>query len=209
MKTRVIARRSQLRGTLTLLAALTALAWLLPVRAEAAVRVQARVGGVAVDYRDRGPGHDARADVYLEPLGARVLVGRPVCGPERPDCLVRVVDHCRKHDRDRDGRCDKCERRDRRDGRRDGRRDACDDRDDRDYRGDRDYRDYRDHRAGLGRCEHSDRCGACRTVEIGGCREHRGMTWVAGQYERIHSGRGRGGRVWVPGHWERAVVVIR
>lgn len=197
MKTSVIAHRSQLRGTLTILAALTTLAWLLPARAEAAVRVQATVGGVAVDYRDRGPGHDARADVYLEPLGARVLVGRPVCGPERPGCLVRVVDHCRKHDRDRDGRCDKCERRDRRDDRRDRRRDACDDRDD------------RHHRAGHGRCDHSDRCGACRTVEVGGCRDHRGMTWVAGYYDRIPSGRGRGGRVWVPGHWERAVVVIR
>ncbi|MBK8166951.1 MAG: hypothetical protein IPK64_13505 [bacterium] len=197
MKTSVIAHRSLLRGTLSILAALitlTALAWLLPARAEAAVRVQATVGGVAVDYRDRGPGHEARADIRLEPLGARVLVGRPVCSAERPDCLVRVVDRCRKHDRDHDGRCDKCERRERRQDRRDGRREACDD---------------RDHRNGLGRCEHSERCDACRTVEVGGCRDHRGMTWVVGRYERIPSGHGRGGRVWVPGHWERTVVVTR
>ena len=202
MKTSVIVHRSLLRGTLTILAVLSTLvilALLLPARAEAAVRVQAEVGGVAVDYRDRGPGYDASADIRLEPLAARVLVGRPVCGPDRPGCLVRVVDRCGRHDRDHDGRCDKCERRARREDRRD-RRDRHDDCDDRDHRHDR---------AGAGRCEHADRCDACRTSEVGGCRDHRGLTWVAGHYEREPVRRGRGLRVWVPGHWERTVVVIR
>lgn len=205
MKTTVIAHRSLLRGTksipaalsaLATLSTLVALALLLPARAEAGVRVQAEVGGVAVDYRDRGPGCDASAEIRLEPLAARVLVGRPACGPDRPGCLVRVVDRCHRHDRDHDGRCDKCERRDRRGDRRD-RDDDCDD------------RDHRHERAGRGRCEHSDRCDACRTIEVGGCRDHRGLTWVAGHYEREPARRGRGHRVWVPGHWERVVVAIR
>jgi hypothetical protein len=117
MKTRVIVHRSLLRGTFYILAALSLIAYLLPARAEAGVRVVAQVGPVAVDYRDRGPGYDARAAVYLEPVAARVLVGRPACGPDRPGCLVRVVDRCDRHDRNRDGRCDKCERRDRRERR--------------------------------------------------------------------------------------------
>jgi len=192
MKTSVIAPRSLLRAALYFPAVLyfpvvlALLAWLLPARAEATVRVRAEIGGVAVDYRDHGPGCDATADVYLEPLAARVLVGRPVCGPERPGCLVRVVDRCGRHDRDYDGRCDKCER-----------------------RGRHERRDRRYDRAGFAACEHSERCGACRIVEVGGCREHRGLTWVAGHYERTSAGRGRGNRVWVPGHWERAAIAYR
>lgn len=186
MKTSVLAPRSLLRAALYFPAALALMAWLLPARAEADVRVRAEIGGVAVDYRDRGPGYDATADVYLQPLAARVLVGRPACGPDRPGCLVHAVDRCRKHDRDHDGRCDKCERRDRRD------------------RYDRRYE-----RTGFAACEHSERCGACRVVEIGGCREHRGLTWVAGHYERTSRGRGHGNRVWVPGHWERAAIAYR
>ncbi|MBK7046836.1 MAG: hypothetical protein IPH48_10055 [bacterium] len=150
MKTRVIVHRSLLRGTFYILAALSLIAYLLPARAEAGVRVVAQVGPVAVDYRDRGPGYDARAAVYLEPVAARVLVGRPACGPDRPGCLVRVVDRCDRHDRNRDGRCDKCERRDRRDDRRDDRH-ACDDRGGRDG-----FSSHGD------RCEHSDRCVTLR-----------------------------------------------
>lgn len=194
MKTSAIVNRSLLRGTLIILAALSLVAYLLPARAEAGVRVQAEVGGVTVDYRDRGPGYDARADVYLEPLAARVLVGRPVCGPDRPGCLVRVIDVCARHDRDRDGRCDKCERRDRRDDRRHDSRHACDD---------------RGHDRYAAGCKHSDRCDNCRSVEVGGCRDHRGMTWVAGHYERGHGRHGRGNRVWVPAHWERCEVACR
>lgn len=188
MKTAVIAHRSLLRGSLILLTILSLLAWLLPTRAEAGVRVQAQVGPVAVDYRDRGPGSDAQADVYLAPVAARVLVGRPVCGPDRPGCLVTVTDLCGRHDRDHDGRCDRCERRN--DRRHD--RHAC------------------GTNAGRGeRCGHSDRCDNCRRIEVGGCREHRGMAWVAGHYERAGGRHGRGNRVWVPAHWERAEVACR
>jgi len=213
MKTRVIVHRSLLRGTFYILAALSLIAYLLPARAEAGVRVVAQVGPVAVDYRDRGPGYDARAAVYLEPVAARVLVGRPACGPDRPGCLVRVVDRCDRHDRNRDGRCDKCERRDRRDDRRDSRRDdRCDSRCD-DHRDDRHACDSRGGRDGIGsrgeRCEHSDRCNACGTIEVGGCRDHRGLTWVAGHYEREMGRHGRGNRVWVDAHWERLEVAHR
>lgn len=196
MKTRAIVHRSLLRGTLTILAAMTLLAYLLPARAEAGVRVQAEVGGVAVDYRDRGPGYDARAEVYLEPLAARVLVGRPACGPDRPGCLVSVLERCERHDRDHDGRCDKCERRERRGDRRD---DRCD----------RDHRDHRRADYGRAACEHSDRCRDCGYIEVGGCRDHRGMTWVAGHYERAGGRHGRMNRVWVPAHWERLEVACR
>ncbi|MBM4132020.1 hypothetical protein FJ250_13500, partial [bacterium] len=108
--------------------------------------------------------------------------------------------------RDHDGRCDKCERRERRErrecrhDRHDRRDDCCEGRHDRGRRHDR---------AGFAACDHSERCGACRVVEVGGCREHRGMIWVAGHYERIPAGRGRGNRVWVPGHWERAMIACR
>lgn len=197
MKTRAIVNRSLLRGTLMILAALLVLAYLLPARAEAAVRVVAQVGPVAVDYRDRGPGSDAQARVVLAPVAARVLVGRTVCGDDRAGCLVRVLDRCERHDRNRDGRCDKCERRDRRDRRDD--RHACDDRG-RDGRYEGRYSD---------RCEHSDRCQACGYIEVGGCRAHRGMTWVAGHYERTTGRHGRGNRVWVPAHWEHLEVAHR
>ncbi len=197
MKTRVIVHRSLLRGTFYILAALSLIAYLLPARAEAGVRVVAQVGPVAVDYRDRGPGYDARATIYLEPVAARVLIGRPACGPDRPGCLIRVVDRCDRHDRNRDGRCDKCERRDRRDDRRDDRH-ACDDRGGRDG-----FSSHGD------RCEHSDRCRDCGTIEVGGCRDHRGLTWVAGHYEREMGRHGRGNRVWVAAHWERLEVAHR
>ena len=111
MKTRALVNRSLLRGTLMILATLVLLAYLLPARAEAGVRVVAQVGPVAVDYRDRGPGYDADARVVLAPVAARVLVGRTVCSSDRAACLVRVMNRCERHDRDRDGRCDKCERR--------------------------------------------------------------------------------------------------
>lgn len=214
MKTSVIAHRSLQRGTLEILATLSLLALALAAPARADVRVAAQVGPVAVDYRDAGPGYDARARVTLEPLAARVLIGRPDCGPERGTCAVTVVEPCGRHDRDRDGFCDKCERRERR-------HDRCDYRDDR-----RDYRDERhacgDGRGGYdeigglrvetrfrGRCEHTDRCDACRPLEIGTCRAHRGLMWVAGHYEAARGRHGRVRSVWVPAHWEQPEVAYR
>jgi len=197
MKTRAIVHRSLMRGTLMILAALTLIAYLLPTRAEAGVRVVAQVGPVNVDYRDRGPGYDAQARVLLDPVAARVLVGRSRCRSDRGECVVQVMERCKRHDRDRDGRCDKCERRDRRDDRRGDRRgDDCDN--------DRDHR----HQVSA-RCEHSDRCNACGIIEIGGCRDHRGMVWVAGHYESRGGRPGRGNQVWISGHWERLEVAHR
>lgn len=193
MKTSALEYRSLLRGTLMILATLVLIAYLLPSRAEAGVRVVAQVGPVAVDYRDRGPGYDADARVVLAPVAARVLVGRPACGPDRGGCVVQVMSPCGRHDRDRDGRCDKCERRDQRDDR----RHACDDRG-RDGRYD-----------ASGRCGHTDRCQDCGYIEVGGCRAHKGMMWVAGHYERTVGRHGRGNRVWVPAHWERQEVAYR
>lgn len=187
MKTRAIVHRSLMRGTLMILAALILIAYLLPARAEAGVRVVAQVGPVAVDYRDRGPGYDAQARVLLDPLAARVLVGRQ-CRSDRSECAVRVLDRCDRHDRNRDGRCDKCERRDRRHDR----RHEVSGRFDRDAR-----------------CEHSDRCDACGYIEIGGCRDHRGMVWVAGHTESRGGRPGRGNQVWVSGHWESLQVAHR
>lgn len=207
MKTRAIVHRSLMRGTLMFLAALTLIAYLLPARADAGVRVVAQVGPVAVDYRDRGPGDDARARIVLEPVAARVLVGRQ-CRSDRSDCVVRVLDRCDRHDRNRDGRCDKCERRDRRQDRREDRRDRNDGECDRDDRhGDRYEMSGRFERDG--RCEHSDRCDACRFIEVGGCRDHRGMVWVAGHYESRGGRPGRGNRIWVSGHWESLRVAHR
>ena len=59
------------------------------------------------------------------------------------------------------------------------------------------------------RCDHNDRCQSCGYIEVGGCRDHRGMTWVAGHYERTVGRHGRGNRVWVPAHWERLEVAYR
>lgn len=207
MKTSVIAHRSLQRGTLEILATLSLLACALAAPARADVRVAAQVGPVAVDYRDAGPGCDARARVTLAPLAARVLIGRPECGPERGACAVAVVEPCGRHDRDRDGRCDKCERRDRRHDRREGRdeRHACGD--SRDGYGEvggvRFEIGYR------GRCEHTDRCEACRTLEIGTCRVHHGLAWVAGHYEAARGRHGRVRSVWVPAHWEQPEVACR
>ncbi len=209
MKTRAIVHRSLMRGTLMILAALTLIACLLPGRADAGVRVVAQVGPVAVDYRDQGPGYDAQARVLLHPLAARVLVGRQ-CRSDRSDCAVRVLDRCDRHDRNRDGRCDKCERRDRRQDRREDHRDHrdsdCDDRQS-DRNHDRHEVSRRFDRDG--RCEHSDRCDACGYIEIGGCRDHRGMLWVAGHYESRGGRPGRGNQVWVAGHWESLQVAHR
>jgi hypothetical protein len=205
MKTRAIVHRSHFRGTLITLAALTAIAYLLPARADAGVRVVAQVGPVAVDYRDRGPGCDAQAQarILLDPVAARVYVGRQ-CGNDHPDCLVRVMERCGRHDRDRDGRCDKCERRDRhgkgRDRHYDDRHDDCDD----DRRRVASGRTDRD-----GRCEHSDRCDACGYIEVGSCRDHRGLAWVPGHYESRGGRPGRGNQVWLAGHWERLEVAYR
>ncbi|MBK7772354.1 MAG: hypothetical protein IPI48_18020 [bacterium] len=49
----------------------------------------------------------------------------------------------------------------------------------------------------------------CGTIEVGGCRDHRGLTWVAGHYEREMGRHGRGNRVWVDAHWERLEVAHR
>ena len=208
MKTSVIAHRSLLRGTLitvTTLTALSLLAFLMPARADAGTRVVAQVGPVSVDYRDRGPGYDAQARVYLEPVATRVVVRRPLCGPDRAGCLVRVLEPCGRHDRDRDGRCDKCERRERRHDE----RHACGD----DGRGYAAYDEIGGRWDRAGYCEHTGRCDACAIIEIGGCRDHRGMVWVTGHYETVRVGHGRGhghGRqVWVPAHWEQLAVACR
>ena len=189
MKTGAIVHQSLMRGTLMILAALTLIACLLPARTDAAVRVVAQVGPVAVDYRDRGPGYDAQARVLIDPMSARVVV-TPRCGPERSDCVVRVMERCERHDRNRDGRCDKCERRDRDKNR--------------DHRHEMSGRFERD-----GRCEHSDRCDACGYIEIGGCRDHRGMVWVDGHYAARGGRPGRGNQIWVAGHWESLQVAHR
>lgn len=221
MKTKAIVHRSLHRGTLLILAALSLLAILLPLRAEAAVRVAAQVGPVAVDYRDQGPGCDAQARVTILPDAARVLVGRPVCGGDFPGCAVMVLDRCARHDRDRDGRCDQCERRERRERRHHDERSACGERGrevgGRGYgRGD-DARDFdrgydrgcdRDFDRG-GRCEHTDRCEYCTWVKMGTCRDHAGLVWIEGRWERTIGRHGHGNRVWIAGHWASREVACR
>lgn len=200
MKTRVIAHRSLLRGTLMILATLTLLACALALPARADVRVAAQVGPVAVDYRDAGPGRDARARIDLEPLAARVLIGRPACGAGRGDCAVAVIEPCGRHDRDRDGLCDRCERRDHRHERRAGRdeRHACGGA----------YDEVGGARLAAS-CGHVDRCDACRRLEIGTCRAHHGLVWVAGHYESARGRHGRTRPVWVEAHWERPEYALR
>lgn len=221
MKTQVIVHRSLLRGTLMILAALSLLAVILPLRAEAGVRVAAQVGPVGIDYRDRGPGYDAQARVVIAPDAGCVVASRPVCGRDLPGCAVLALDRCARHDRDRDGRCDQCERRDRRDRRNDDR--SYDRRDDRRYDdersacGERDYGRGRDYDAGcLGtgrdrgdRCEHSRRCESCTWVKMGTCRDHAGLVWMEGRWERTIGRHGHGNRVWIAGHWESREVACR
>lgn len=205
MKTSVIAHRSLLRGTLEILATLSLLACALALPARADVRVAAQVGPVAVDYRDAGPGSDARARVILEPLAARVLIGHQECG--RGACAVTVVEPCGRHDRDHDGRCDRCERRFR--GR--GRHEGWDERDRRHACGEG-YAEVGGVSAGIrfrGGCEHTARCDACRPLVIGTCRAHEGLLWVAGHYEAARGRHGRVRSVWVPEHWEQPEFACR
>ncbi len=215
MKTKAIALRSLQRGTLSILAALSLLAIVLPLRAEAAVRVAAQVGPVAVDYRDQGPGYDAQARVSIAPVAGRVIVGRPVCGHDLPGCAVMVLDRCARHDRDRDGRCDQCERRERRE-RRDRRH-----HDERDECGERGHErgcdsevgctgPDRDFGRGYGeRCDHTRRCETCSWVKMGTCRDHAGLVWIEGRWERTMGRHGHGNRVWIAGHWESREVACR
>lgn len=215
MKTQVIVHRSLLRGTLMILAALSLLAVILPLRAEAGVRVAAQVGPVAVDYRDRGPGYDAQARVTIVPDAGYVVVGRRVCSGDLPGCAVLALDRCARHDRDRDGRCDQCERRDRRERRRDDRRD--DRRDERSACGEREHGRDRDDEVGcLGtgrergeRCEHIRRCESCTWVKMGTCRDHAGLVWMEGRWERTIGRHGHGNRVWIAGHWAAREVACR
>ncbi len=208
MKTQAIAQRSLLRGALTILSALSLLAVILPLRAQAAVRIAAQVGPVAIDYRDQGPGYAARAQVTIAPVAGRVIVGRPVCSSDVPGCAVLVLDRCARHDRNRDGRCDQCERRGRRQGRHEDERSAC---------GERERGRGGDDGVGcLGagvergeRCEHIRRCEACTYVKMGTCRDHAGLAWVEGRWERTLGRHGRVARVWVAGHWEPREVACR
>lgn len=217
MKTQVIVHRSLLRGTLMILAALSLLAVILPLRAEAGVRVAAQVGPVAIDYRDRGPGYDAQAHVAIAPDAGCVVVGRPVCGGDLPGCAVVVLDRCARHDRDRDGRCDQCERRERRERRRDDRRDDRRYGDERSACGERGHGYDRDHDAGClatgrdrgDRCDHSRRCESCTWVKMGTCRDHAGLVWVEGRWDRTIGRHGHGNRVWIAGHWTSREVACR
>lgn len=220
MKTKVIVHRSLLRGTLMILAALSLLAVILPLRAEAGVRVAAQVGPIAVDYRDRGPGYDAQAHVAIMPNAGCVVVGRPVCGGDLPGCAVLTLDRCARHDRNRDGRCDQCERRERRGRRHDDERSTYNERSacgERSSCGDRDHGRNRDHdvrcagtvRDRGDRCEHLRRCESCTWVKMGTCRDHAGLVWMEGRWERTIGRHGHGNRVWIAGHWEARQVACR
>ena len=79
MKTSTIAKRSLMRGALVIFPIVAVTALLLPLRAEARVRVNAQIGPVEISYRE-GP-HGAacrtfRGGMILEPVGRRVLASR-------------------------------------------------------------------------------------------------------------------------------------